>query len=180
MRIPRSIDTAVMRRRLPRGPRLPLKAIRIILGLPESASPEEVQREYRKLLFLKGAAGSEKNPPAFDLAKAQEVVEQEKGELSLGERLRCKIRYFSDGVILGSRAFVEFHCQRLKEKLGYKRKSGPIRLKDPGSSERSGSFANCESGRSVNLKDAPNGHLTPQLTNKATARRVPTEASDLH
>ena len=34
----------------------------------------------------------------------------------------------SDGVILGSRAFVEFHCQRLKEKLGYKRQSVPIAL----------------------------------------------------
>ena len=105
-----------------------LESMRIILNLPESASPEEVQREYRKLLFLKGASGSEKNPPAFDLAKVQKVVEQEKGELSLGERLRCKIRYLSDGFILGSRAFVEFHCQRLKEKLGYKRQSVPIPL----------------------------------------------------
>ena len=79
-----------------------LEAMRIILNLPESASPEEVQREYRKLLFLKGASASEKNPPAFDLAKVQKVVEQEKGELSLGERLRCKIRYLSDGIILAA------------------------------------------------------------------------------
>jgi putative transposase len=35
-----------------------LEAMRIILNLPESASPEEVQREYRKLLFLKGASGT--------------------------------------------------------------------------------------------------------------------------
>ena len=83
---------------------------------------------------MKGAAGSENNPPSFDFAEAQKVVEQEKGELSLGERLRCKIRYFSDGVILGSRAFVEFHCQRLKEKLGYKRQSVPnaLNILDPG------------------------------------------------
>ena len=66
---------------------------------------------------------SENKPPAFNLAKAQKVVEQEKGELSLGERLRCKIRYFSDGVILGSRSFVKSHRQRLKQKIGYKRKS---------------------------------------------------------
>jgi putative transposase len=77
---------------------------------------------------LKGAVASENKPPAFDLAKAQKVVEQEKGELSLGERLRCKIRYFSDGVILGSHSFVETHYQRLKEKLGYKRKRGPTAL----------------------------------------------------
>jgi putative transposase len=77
---------------------------------------------------LKGAVASENKPPAIDLAKAQKVVEQEKGELSLGEHLRCKIRYFSDGVILGSHSFVETHYQRLKEKLGYKRKRGPTAL----------------------------------------------------
>ena len=92
-----------------KGSATALEGMRTILNLPQSASPEEVQREYRKLLYLKGAVGSENNPPAFDLAKAQKVVEQEKGELSLGERLRCKIRYLSDGVILGSRSFVESH-----------------------------------------------------------------------
>ena len=106
-----------------------LEGMRTILNLPQSASPEEVQREYRKLLYLKGAVASENNPPAFDLAEAQKVVEQEKGKLSLGQRLRCKIRYFSDGVILGSCAFVEFHCQRLKDKFGYKRKRVPASLK---------------------------------------------------
>ena len=75
---------------------------------------------------------TQNHPPAFELAKAQEVVEQEKGELSLPERLRCKIRYFSDGVILGSRSFVESHCQRLKHEIGYKRKSGPVALKAVG------------------------------------------------
>ncbi len=105
-----------------------VEGMRTILNLPQNADREEVQREYRKLLYLKGAAASENNPPAFDLAEAQKVVEQEKGELSLGERLRCKIRYLSEGVILGSRAFVEFHCQRLKEKLGYKRQSVPTAL----------------------------------------------------
>ena len=105
-----------------------LEGMRSILNLPPEANPDEVQREYRKFLYLKGAAGSENNPPAFDLAEAQKVVEQEKGELSLGQRLRCKIRHLSDGVILGSRAFVEFHCQRLKEKLRHKRQSVPIAL----------------------------------------------------
>ena len=110
-----------------KGDAIAAEGMRTVLNLPQSASPEEVQREYRKLLYLKGAVASEKNPPAFDLAEAQKV-EQEKGELSLGQRLRCKIRYFSDGVILGSRAFVEFHLQRLKEKLGYKLKRIPTSL----------------------------------------------------
>ena len=106
-----------------------LAGIRVALGLPPETSVEELSREYRKLLFTRGALGSKNKAPAFDLAKAQQVVEQEEGELSLQEQLRCKIRYFTDGVILGSRSFVEDHCQRLKQKLGYKRKSGPTACK---------------------------------------------------
>jgi putative transposase len=105
-----------------------LEGMRTILNLPQSAGMEEVLREYRKRLYLNGAVASENKAPAFDLAKAQKVVEQEKGELSIGERLRCKIRYFNDGVILGSQPFVETHFQRLKEKFGYKRKRGPTAL----------------------------------------------------
>ncbi len=106
-----------------------MEGIRIVLGLPPEANAQELSREYRKLLFRRGALGSKNKAPAFDMAKAQEVVEQEEGELSVQEQLRCKIRYFSDGVILGSRSFVEDHCQRLKQKLGYRRKSGPSACK---------------------------------------------------
>jgi putative transposase len=111
------------------GSGIALEGIRTILGLPPSANREEIEREYRKLLHLKDAATSENNPPAFDSPKAPDVVEPQKGELSLGQHLRCKIRSLSAGVILGSRAFVEYHCQRLKQKLGYKRMSGPVALK---------------------------------------------------
>jgi hypothetical protein len=112
-----------------KGSAVALEGIRVILGLPQSTSAEELSAEYRKHLFLTGSIGTENNPPAFALADAQKVVEQQKGELSPQERLRCKIRYFSDGVILGSRSFVESHCEQLKKKIGYKRKSGPTALK---------------------------------------------------
>jgi len=105
------------------------EGIRLILDLPLTTSRDQLGREYRKHLFLRGAVASQNHPPAFALARAQEVVEQENGELSLQERLRCRIRYFSDGVILGSRSFVESHRQRLKQKIAYKRKSGPTALK---------------------------------------------------
>jgi hypothetical protein len=114
---------------LAKGSRDAHEGMRIILELPQTTGSKELSREYRKHLFLVGAAASENNAPAFEVAKAQEVVDREKGELSLQERLRCRIRYFSDGVILGSRCFVESHCQRLKQKIGYKRKSGPTALK---------------------------------------------------
>jgi len=105
------------------------EGIRTILDLPQTTCLNELNREYRKHLFLRGAAATNNNQPAFELDKAQEVVEQDNGELSPQQRLRCRIRYFSDGVILGSRAFVETHCQRLKQKIGYRRKSGATAFK---------------------------------------------------
>jgi putative transposase len=106
------------------------QGIRTILDQPETISWEEVSRQYRKLLFLKG---SNARRPAFDLAMAQHVVEDQNGELSLHERLRCRIRYFTDGVILGSQCFVESHFDRLKEMLGYRRLRGPKSLQALGS-----------------------------------------------
>jgi putative transposase len=111
-----------------RGSEIALEGIRTLLSLPQTASREEIERAYRQLLNLKGAEGREDSPPAVESGKAQEIVEQEKCEPSLEERLRCKIRSFSDGVILGSRSFVEFHWQRLKQRIGQKCKSGPIAL----------------------------------------------------
>ena len=108
------------------------EGIRTILGLPPTTPWQELSREYRKLLYLKGATATEKNPAAFEMAKAEQVVDEQKGELSLEERLRCRIRYFSDGVILGSCAFVDSYCQRLKQKMGYKRKRGPTAIKGLG------------------------------------------------
>ena len=111
-----------------KGTAAAMEGIRTILDLPQTTCPEQVGAEYRQHLFHRGALATDNNPPAFELAKAQGVVEQQKGELSLQQRLRCKIRYFSDGVILGSRSFVESHCQRLKQTIGYQRKSGPTAL----------------------------------------------------
>jgi putative transposase len=111
-----------------RGSQIALEGIRTILGLAKTASREEIEREYRQLLNLKGAKAMEDDRPGIDSAKAQEVVERGKDEPSLEGRLRCKIRCFNDGVILGSRSFVEFHWQRLKQRIGQKCKSGPIAL----------------------------------------------------
>ena len=97
------------------------QGIRTILDQPETISWKEISRQYRMHLFLKGSANSKR--PAFNLATAQHVVEQQNGELSLQVRLRCRIRYFTDGVILGSQSFVESHFDRLKQKLGYRRRA---------------------------------------------------------
>ena len=114
---------------LAKGTAAALEGLMIILDLPQTTSLQDLCAEYRQQLFLKGSVATKNHPAAFDLARAQGVVEHEKGELSLQERLRCRIRYFSDGVVLGSRTFVETHYERLRQKTGYQRKSGPIELK---------------------------------------------------
>jgi len=106
---------------LAKGSLLARQGIRTILGQPETISWKELSREYRKYLFVKGSSRSANKPPAFDLATAQRVAEQQHGELSLPQRLLCRIRYFTDGVILGSQGFVEAHFGRIKQKFGYKR-----------------------------------------------------------
>src|SRR5246127_3170015 len=106
---------------LAKGSSLARQGIRTVLGLSDAISWEEVSGEYRKYLFVKGSSRSANKPPAFDLATAQRVVEEQNGELPLPQRLLCRIRYFTDGVILGSQGFVESHFGRLKQKLGYRR-----------------------------------------------------------
>jgi putative transposase len=75
-----------------------------------------------------GSLNTKTRQPAFDLATAQSVVDRQNGELSLPERLRCRIRYFTDGLILGSQSFVESHFYKLKHKLGYQRRCPATRL----------------------------------------------------
>ena len=56
------------------------------------------------------------------------------GKLMLSQALRCRVRYFSDGVVLGSKVFVEDVFQRNREQFGLKRKSGarPLRRAEAG------------------------------------------------
>ena len=60
--------------------------------------------------------------------KIKEVIAQG-GELSLGQVLRLRVRHLSDGVALGTKAFVNEVFTRYREKFGPKRKDGarPIR-----------------------------------------------------
>ena len=48
------------------------------------------------------------------------------------EALRCRVRYFSDGLVLGSQAFVDSIFVRYRSQFGQNRKSGarPLRFGD--------------------------------------------------
>lgn len=55
--------------------------------------------------------------------RIKQVIEN-KGRLEKWEAMRCRIRYFSDGMILGSREFVERFFERDRWRFGPNRETG--------------------------------------------------------
>jgi putative transposase len=104
------------------------QGVRTILAQPATVRWEAVSQQYRKYLFLKGSLSSASKAAAFDPATAQRVVHQQDGQLPLPQILLCRIRYFTDGVILGSQSFVQSHFDSIKQRLGLKRRSSPTHL----------------------------------------------------
>ncbi len=102
-------------------------------GLPDWA---EVQARYRLLLY---SDGREQKPDeatgeggrAGIAAEECNRVAEAGGAVPLAEALRCKIRYFSDGAVIGSAEFVDGVFERLKAegRTGPKRTSGARRMK---------------------------------------------------
>ena len=59
------------------------------------------------------------------MSRAEVLAELREGKtLSKAELLRCRVRYFRDGLVLGSRDFMEKAFCEKREWFGPKRKSG--------------------------------------------------------
>ncbi|HMP73138.1 MAG TPA: hypothetical protein PKE55_07740, partial [Kiritimatiellia bacterium] len=83
-------------------------------------------KAYRVYLYGKGERTSSKQ--GFSAEEVKKVL-AEGGKLSRAEVLRCRVRYFSDGVALGSRAFVEEVFEANRGRFGRKRKTGARALR---------------------------------------------------
>jgi len=59
----------------------------------------------------------------FSSEEVESEIERE-GEITLKEALRNRVRYFTDGAVLGSRSFVEKVFQENRQQFGGKRKTG--------------------------------------------------------
>jgi len=124
---PRITVTAVTPRLLPRVLFLPVKASEPFWANRKRSPGRNSAASTANTSLSKGAPGAQTNhrPLTWLLAQrgllAQRVVERQIGEIPLPQRLLCRIRYFTDGVILGSQGFVESHFGRLNQKLGYRR-----------------------------------------------------------
>jgi hypothetical protein len=53
-------------------------------------------------------------------------------DLKLAAMLRCRVRYFTDGAVIGSRAFVNEAYSAARERFTAKRKDGARRMKGNG------------------------------------------------
>ena len=58
------------------------------------------------------------------------------GKLSFGESLRCKVRYLSDGMVFGTRGFVDGVFKEARTRFGEKRKSGARPMREVGWKEK--------------------------------------------
>ncbi|NQU40995.1 MAG: transposase [Lentisphaerae bacterium] len=97
-----------------------IEHIAAVLG--QSGNWSALSQAYRKYLFMQAGTHTKRGRT---LREAQiEKVLDAGGKLSKAELLHCRVRYFSDGVVLGSKAFVEDIFESHREEFGLKRKTG--------------------------------------------------------
>jgi putative transposase len=103
---------------------------------------KDVVRTYRRVMGLalerkNGRAKVEKGvfKPQMNTAKA--LAAETNGtalpDLKLAAMLRCRVRYFTDGAVIGSKAFVNEAFAAARERFTEKRKDGARRMRGNGS-----------------------------------------------
>jgi putative transposase len=83
----------------------------------------EAQAIHREALFGTGTKTKE-HAEAITPAAFEKVIEQ-KGRLPLATVLRCRVRYFTDGAVLGSQSFVETHLAGYRQRHGARERTAP-------------------------------------------------------
>lgn len=87
----------------------------------EKGNWDDVHRKYRELMNL----ALDRKPK-----KALSTTIQEKGKKpSLARLLRCRVRYFTDGAVIGSKHFVNETFVASRERFGKKRTDGARKIK---------------------------------------------------
>ena len=97
----------------------------------ELASWNRVQKRYRVEMYLDGEFGER------DRAKGRQGISKEEvskvleagGKLSEAEMLRCRTRYFVDGLVIGSERFVDDVFGMTRAYFGKRRQSGARRMR---------------------------------------------------
>jgi putative transposase len=105
--------------------------------------PGEVSKDYRMILLAEGAEKSQevvgedgkREVRVVRKGMKKETVEAElvnlerSRDVALGKMLRCRVRYFTDGAVLGSRAFVDEVFRACRGRFGPTRTSGARKMR---------------------------------------------------
>ena len=89
-----------------------------------------VGKRYRRILLGRGeekvieARVVRKGMPKEKVAEKLRELEMRKNDLAISEVVRHRVRYFSDGVVLGGKDFVEEVFQESRERFGTRRENG--------------------------------------------------------
>jgi putative transposase len=119
-----------------------VRALRAHQGVAADAAfwANDVSREYRRTLMA-GAVGKSTESIGRDgkvaVKTARKGISNEHankeremdGAIPLGKMLRCRIRYFTAGAVIGSRSFVDEAFEKSRDRFGLNRKSGARKLK---------------------------------------------------
>lgn len=85
--------------------------------------------KYRVAVFGKGhARDATRRGSGLDPDKTRNILNAG-GKVERAEALRCRVRYFTDGAVLGSSEFVQGFFERNRERFGAKRRDGPRRMR---------------------------------------------------
>jgi REP element-mobilizing transposase RayT len=131
-----------------------VRAMRAHKGVAADATywKDDVALEYRRMLLAgAGEKVEERVDPSGKMQKitkrkglsSTELHEEQKrlreaeakrmGEIPFGRMLRCRVRYFTDGAVIGSRQFVDQAFENARDRFGPKRKDGARKLRGNGS-----------------------------------------------
>ena len=107
----------------------------------EAEKWSEVSRLYRRLMGLalgkkpgRAEVSREAKGPGLTTKNTAELLEGEDNEtvlrdLRMAKLLRCRIRYFTDGAVIGSKEFVNEAFAGARERFGEKRKDGARKMR---------------------------------------------------
>jgi len=114
------------------GSKLAREGIRAVI-MDTQTSWSQTQETYRRFLYMQGEEeGVDElgNPlrGGFSREEVKKVLE-DGGQLPMAHILRCRVRYFSDGLGLGSKEFVDTVFAQYRAEFGLKRKTGARPMK---------------------------------------------------
>ena len=123
-----------------------------LMSFCHSADWREAARQYRELLLVKSGRAGRSGKVELDSAAIRKTLRHD-GDLALGQVLRLRVRYFTDGVVLGSRNYVNEVFAEFRDRFGPRRKTGarkvrgaavlsePMRPRSPPDSMRTSRFS---------------------------------------